>query len=322
MTLLKPIALSYPQQQIFFDWTPQNSSSQIRSCSDFPFVALAIALPANAALLALYDFTDGDLTDNEVGPAETLSLVTNGSNLITTTTEGAAVFPGEAAGDRDYLEVERGAGAGAFTVSIWFKTDTINQGGFQGIFSNNIANVADNFSWQIDVNNGVLRFVSATTGFGSITNAEAGEPQIQTGVWNHVVARKTGGSAADFWLGTESTPLQSLGTANLNPGGLQWFRLGVNRNSDSLYAMEMANVKIYDDVDVSLTDLNNEAPNCSPYPSHPPSFSQLWSFPPSCDADGNLKSHRTFLKSTSWEVLFSFRCPQSRRNITRQMPSH
>jgi hypothetical protein len=224
------------------------------------FVALAIALPANAALLAHYDFTDGDLTDNEVGPAETLSLVNNGSNLITTTAEGAAVFPGEAAGDRDYLEVERGAGAGAFTVSIWFKTDTINQGGFQGIFSNNIANAVDNFSWQIDVNNGVLRFVSATTGFGSITNAEAGEPQIQTGVWNHVVARKTGGSAADFWLGTESTPLQSLGTANLNPGGLQWFRLGVNRNSDSLYAMEMANVKIYDDVNVSLTALNNEGP--------------------------------------------------------------
>lgn len=231
-------------------------------CLQNVLIVLA-ALPAHAALLAHYDFTDGDLTDNEVGPSETLELVNQGTNLITTTPEGAALFPGETDADADYLQVERGLGAPAFTVSLWFKTETVNQGGFQGLFSNNISS-SSGFSWQIDVNNGSLRFVSATAGFAPITNAEAGEPQIEAGVWHHVVARKTGGSAADLWFGSEDAPLQSLGTGNLNPGGLQWFRLGVNRNSDSLYAMEMANVKIYDDVNVSLVDLNNEGPQLIP----------------------------------------------------------
>lgn len=226
-----------------------------------------IYLPANGALLAHYDFTDGDLTDNEVGPAETLNLINQGSNLITITPVGSAIFPGEAGGDADYLEVERGLGSPAFTVSVWFKPETVDQGTFQGIFSNNIANVANNFSWQIDVNNGALRFISATGGFTPITNQEAGEQQIQAGVWNHVVARKLPGNRADFWLGTEDTPLQSLGSTDLNPGGLQWFRLGVNRNTDNLYEMEMANIKIYNDADVSLIDLNSEGPQLIPEPS-------------------------------------------------------
>lgn len=40
------------------------------------FTLLVLAsLPARAVLLAHYDFTDGDLTDNEVGAAETLTLI-------------------------------------------------------------------------------------------------------------------------------------------------------------------------------------------------------------------------------------------------------
>ncbi len=236
-----------------------------RKATSTAFLCSAIAAPA--ALIAHYDFTDGDLTDNEVGPAETLTVVNNGATQLSITSEGAALFPGEGTADADYLQVDRsGAGAGQFTISMWFKTETVNQGSFQGLFSNNTANVAGNFSFQIDVNNGTLRLVSATSTFGSVTNAEAGEPQIQAGIWNHVVARKTAAGGAELWLGSDGNALELVGSSAINPGGLQWFRLGVNRNSDSLYAMEMANVKIYDDAGVSLTDLNNEGPQLVPEP--------------------------------------------------------
>ncbi len=241
---------------------------------------VGLALPIQAALLAHYDFTDGILTNNEVGPAETLTLINQGANIITTTPQGSASFPGETGADADYLELDRsGAGAGAFTVSIWFKTGTVDQGSFQGIFSNNVVNNPNNFSWQIDVNGGIVRLVSATSGFPAITNGDAGEPAIIPDVWNQIVARKTGGSTADLWLGTETTPLQSLGTANMNPGGLQYFRLGVNRNSDSLYEMEMANVKIYDDANVSLTDLNAEGPQLLAVPEPTTGLLVLLSLP-------------------------------------------
>lgn len=233
-----------------------------------PCAILTAALPANAALLAHYDFTDGDLTDNEVGATYTLNKVTNGADDLFITTAGAASFPGDD-GDavEDYLQVTGPGGVGAFTVSIWFKPPTVDQGGFQGIFSNLNANVANNFSWQLDVHNGDLRFISAQGGFTPITNAEAGEPQIQAGVWNHIVARKVTGSSADLWLGTETTPLALVGTTAVNPGGLQQFRLGVNRNTDSFYEMEMANIKIYNDSTVSLTTLNSEGPKLIPEPS-------------------------------------------------------
>lgn len=227
-------------------------------------VGLSI-LPAQAVLLAHYDFTDGDLTDNELGAAETLTLTNQGDNLITISPAGSAIFPGESGDQADYLEVERGLGSPAFTVSLWFKTDTVDQGGFQGIFSNNVSSGAS-FSWQVDVSDGTLRYVSATGGFNTITNADPGEPQIETGVWHHLVARKVGGGA-DLWLGSEDRPLELLGTETLNPGGLQYFRLGVNRNSDNLYGMELANVKIYNDSEVSLADLNDEGPQLIPEPT-------------------------------------------------------
>ena len=229
---------------------------------------LGTVISAQAALLAHYDFTDGDLTDNEVGAPFTLNKVVNGTDDLTITTEGAASFPGDD-GDavEDYLQVAGPGGVGSFTVSLWFKPPTVNQGGFQGIFSNLNVNSANNFSWQLDVNSGTLRFISATTGFTSLTNGTVGQQAIQANEWNHVIVRKTSAGGAELWLGTEGTALELLGSNATNPGGLQQFRLGVNRNSDSFYEMEMANVKIYNDASVSLTTLNSEGPQLVPEPS-------------------------------------------------------
>ena len=229
---------------------------------------IATSIASQAALIAHYDFADGDRYDNEVGSNYTLTETSNGATVITTTVEGAVSFPGEAGeAERDFLATPGPGGAAAFTVSIWFKTDTVNQGGFQGIFSNLTPNAPGNFSWQLDVNSGTLRLVSATAGFGSLTNSGAGEPQIQTNLWHHVVVRKTAAGGSELWFGSEDDALELVGSGALNPGGLQNFRLGINRNNDSLYAMEMANVKIYDDAGISLTTLNGEGPQLIPEPS-------------------------------------------------------
>ena len=233
-----------------------------------PMGLCSVGLTANAALLAHYDFTDGDLLDNEVNASYTLNKVVNGADTLTITPEGAASFPGLDGTEKDYLETAGPGGKPNFTVSFWFRTDTVPQGGFQGLFSNNSGGSLVANSWQVDVNSGTLRLVGVDLAGGGITNGEAGEPAIQANVWHHVVVRKTtsGTTSAELFLGTESG-LVSVGTNPNNPGGLQNFRLGVNRNTDSLYRFEMANVKIYDDVTVSLTDLNNEGPQVVPEPS-------------------------------------------------------
>lgn len=221
---------------------------------------------APAALIAQYVFTDGNLLDNDANPGvDDLTLTTGGPSTVTISPAGAAVFPGDdAPGDQDYLEVERGLGAGAFTVSFWFRTSQVDQGSFQGLLSNNNTNTAGNFSWQVDVHSGTLRLVSATANFGALTNGEAGEPPITADTWHHVVARKTGGGG-QLWFGTQGD-LQLVGSSTENPGGLQFYRLGVNRNSDSLYAMEMANIQVWDDDNVSLDSLNTEGPLLVPEP--------------------------------------------------------
>ena len=222
---------------------------------------LVMSTAADAALLAHYDFTDSNLLDNEVGAAFTLTKVVTGADTLTITPEGAASFPGFDGGEKDYLQVAGPGGKPNWTVSFWIKTDTVNQGGFQGLFTNAASSTAAN-SWQIDVNNGTLRLVGIDLGAG-VTNAEGGEPQLQAGVWHHVVARKTtsGSASAELFLDN-----QSLGTVAANPGGLQNFRLGANRNTDKLYKFEMANVKIYDDVSVAIATLNGEGPQLVPEP--------------------------------------------------------
>jgi len=214
----------------------------------------------NAALIAQYDFTDFDLTDDELGNYN-LSLVSNGSDTITIGPYGAAVFPGNDA-EPDYLEVTGPGGSPDWTVSFWFRTPAVDQGGWQGLFSNNIS-PSERYSWQVDSHDGTLRLVGSEG--VTITNADAGEPQIQPDVWHHVVARKESGSA-ELFFGTMGS-LFSVGTDTNNPGGLQMFRLGTNRNSNALYAMQMANVKIYNDSSVLLADLNAEGPGLVPEPA-------------------------------------------------------
>lgn len=217
----------------------------------------------SAALIAHYDFTDGNLLDDEQGNYDLTEVVT-GAASVGITPDGAASFPGTDGVNEAHLETAGPGGVGAFTVSFWLRTDDWTQGGFQGLFSNLDANVGGNFSWQIDSNGGTLRVVSATSGF---TPLQVDATAYATDAWHHIVFRKTS-SGAEFYvtaLGLSSPVL--VGSNTTNPGGLQNFRLGTNRNTDSLFRMDMANVQIYNDSTVSLGDLYAEGPMTIPEPS-------------------------------------------------------
>jgi hypothetical protein len=98
----------------------------------------------NAALIAHYDFTDGDVTDNEVGSS--YGLTNQGG--VTLNADGSAHFGGDES-NPTYLEA-KGLGVAAvpeFTLSFWFKTTQFNQGRYQGIFSTTPA-ASESGSWQ------------------------------------------------------------------------------------------------------------------------------------------------------------------------------
>ncbi|BDS08990.1 hypothetical protein NT6N_40300 [Oceaniferula spumae] len=221
-------------------------------------------ISASAALLAHYDFTDGDILDDEQGNYA-LTEVAPGTGNVGINPDGSASFPGNGAANGAHLEVVGPGGSANFTVSLWVRTDSWSQGGFQGIFSNLNASTAGNFSWQIDVNSGTLRVVSATANFEIISTDATG---FATDTWHHIVLRKTPAGTELFAteLGDVGGP-NSLGTNDDNPGGLQNFRLGTNRNTDSFFRMDMSNVKIYDDADTPIATLFAEGPQLVPEPS-------------------------------------------------------
>ena len=87
---------------------------------------------AHGVLIAHYDFSDGDLLDNEVGATYTLTEQTSGTGTASVFigAEGTAVFPGGNTGDGDTIAWLETPGPGAlddFTVSFWFRTDTVDQ---------------------------------------------------------------------------------------------------------------------------------------------------------------------------------------------------
>ena len=120
----------------------------------------------------------------------------------------------------------------------------VDQGDFQGIFSNNLSSTA-NISWQFENFGGVYQFRSL--------NASVFTVGAATGDWDTIVIRKNGGHG-DVWL----NGVQVVSTFGSIPGGLQNFRLGVNRNSNRLYPFEADCFQVYD---------THEPPEVIPEPS-------------------------------------------------------
>jgi hypothetical protein len=214
-------------------------------------------LPAllQAALIAHYDFSDGDLLDNEVGADYTLRQLKSDprslAKVTLNTLEGTAVFAG-GSDLNGWLETEGPGELEAFTVSFWFRTDQVSQGNrYSALFSSN---------WNPAFNQA---YPPGKLDWGLYSNRESGgafdlqvfkEKGLITDfvfhpdVWQHVVVRKRGrgtASRAEVFL----TPLDGSSGEPLVAGddfdmSLKKLVLGVNRSGKYGYRMEMANVKI------------------------------------------------------------------------------
>ncbi|MCG8591005.1 MAG: LamG domain-containing protein [Proteobacteria bacterium] len=201
-------------------------------------VLLLLPSVASALPIAAWDFNDGTANDvSGVGPDYDLATVGTGVDL----SSGYAQFDGDE-GNPSYLEVVGAGGMPTWTVSLWVRSDgSIDQGNFQGIFSNNNSATAA-FSWQIESFGGVYQWrnQAGTFAIGAPTGL---------GVWDHIVVRKFGGNDGDIWL----NGVQVVSSVGANPGGLQMFRLGTNRNTDSFFEGGLDNVWVFDSLEDPIT---------------------------------------------------------------------
>jgi len=196
-------------------------------------IVLALATlsstPIHAALVAEYNFDTG-LTNSAGGSYSPLAVIGAAPDI----SGGSYHSDGNNA---NYLEVAPAVGgANPFTVSIWVWTTTANQGNYKGIFSNNDS-PSDAYSWQIDSHAGSYRAVGVDIPTRS-TPATAN-------VWQNLVIRKTGGSQGNFWL----DGVQVGSNFGANPGGLQEFRIGINRNSDNSFTGFIDKVQIWNSLE-------------------------------------------------------------------------
>jgi len=189
--------------------------------------ALAVGTAGHANLIGQWNFNDGTAADSS-GSANVYDLNIVGAGP--TFHDGMATFPGTAS---DYLEAQGPGGEPQYTVSLWHRTDTSDQGGYKGLMCNNTSSGAAN-SWQLAVHNGDYRL--NTQAFGAVT---FGTPRVDR--WENIVLRKRGGGGPAEVFRNGSRVL----TYDGNPGGLQWFRLGINRNSDNGYATDMDDVQVW-----------------------------------------------------------------------------
>ena len=194
----------------------------------------------NAALIAHYTFDDGTAANDQGDSSRDLTSV--GTNSFA---GGSYRSDGSSS---NYLEVSGPGGMSDFTVSLWAFTETANQGDFKGLFSNNTGSTTS-ASWQIDSSSGSFVLNSAQ---GS---SPATFGPVLENTWQHIVLQKFGGNNARLYL--DGSPVGNLG---YNPGGLQNFRIGINRNSNQSFDGFIDNIRIFNDSAQDVATLFAEGP--------------------------------------------------------------
>ena len=69
-----------------------------------------------------------------------------------------------------------------------------------------------------------------------------------TGGWDSIVVRKLNGGDGDIWY----NGVQVVSSIGSNPGGLQNFRIGTNRNSSAFYSFDLDYARVFDSVESPL----------------------------------------------------------------------
>lgn len=189
-------------------------------------MALAVASAASAVPIAEWNFDAGNFEDS-VG-AYDLTVVGGGPSI----SGGIATFGGDES-TPSFLETAGYGGNPEWTVAMRIRSASpFDQGQYQGLFSNQVSATA-NYSWQLESFDGRYQFRTTSGVF------DIGAP---TGGWDTLVVRKTGGNDGDIWL----NGVQVVSSFGSNPGGLQYFRLGTNRNTNRFAAFEADWFRVYD----------------------------------------------------------------------------
>jgi two-component sensor histidine kinase len=218
---------------------------------------LAAVAPLQAKLVAHYDFSDGELLDNEVGAEYTLrqansSPLAMGRVTLNRVAE-TAVFVG-GVGQVCWLEADGPGALDAFTVSFWFRTDQLNQGHrFAGVFASDTAQSPE--SWQLHYD---LFETDGLKLFGDFGLLPISGFPLAADQWVHVVVqKKEGGLQVSQTLenGRVGNPVVVAEEAVVSLNKLVF---GINRRGVNACRMEMAHIKIYDSADVSVQTLFDE----------------------------------------------------------------
>lgn len=240
-------------------------------------IILSTCCYVEADLVAHYDFSDGDLLDNEVGPD--LSLV-NAGKLSVTLGDGVAEFApsnsNKFRGPQNYLLMDTDQNFKQFTVSFWFKTDVVDQEHvYGGIFSSR--NEADPTSFQF-FSAGKAIENNYNIGSGAIlirANSEKNQVNShafklhQANTWYHV-GLVYDGSDLSTTISSSDGSFGDLVYRNVLIHDLELddFLFGTNRGLTQGYGFELANVKIFDSVE-ALEPLYNETRDPAKYVSIP-----------------------------------------------------
>lgn len=231
------------------------------------FLALSagflLVITSQARLIAQYDFCDGDLLDNEVSASEyqlERRIIPAGSmsTVMLNRASGTAVFPG-GMDSTTWLECVGPGRVTEFTVSFWLKTDVIDQRmTYLGVVSS--GRRGEIGSWQLHSDTrrqGNLCFRSGTSqSVTAISDCMTVEDR-----WYHVLLRKELSGALVFYVTPETDTISGPSfRLDRSDVALDEIILGAACERKTGYRMELANVKIYDSVDVPVSALFAEGP--------------------------------------------------------------
>ncbi len=209
------------------------STSQPVALAVFVLAATVLAGDATAIPIAQWDFDDGTLNDS-IG-AYDLTAIGGGPTIA----GGIARFGGDDATPA-FAEVTGYGPNPEWTIALRIRSHAPHdQGQYQGILSNN-SNSGALYSWQVENFDGTyqLRTWNGTFAIGAPSSG-----------WDTLVIRKFGGNDGDVWL----NGVQVVASFGANPGGLQNFRLGTNRNTNRLYGFDADWVRIWNSSEDPLT---------------------------------------------------------------------
>lgn len=207
---------------------------------------------AHADLIAQYNFDD-NTADDSSGSAPTYNLNTFGSAPDL----GVGAYFSD--GDPDnYLAVTGPGSLADWTLSLWawVGEDGVDQDDFMGLFSNDTS-PDENTSFQVDSHFGQYRLISSVS---DNTPFILGTPVANT--WQNIIIQKVGGDDAELFFDGAS-----VGKTESSPGGLQNFRLGVNRNTNRSFTGFIDNVQIWNDSTVSADQIYADGVGFNTVPS-------------------------------------------------------